>query len=319
MKILITGFSGFVSRHFLTFLEGSGVDVEVLGLARHKPTFAYEDFKHVRCDFRQLDLLDGAGVEHALRSFRPTHILHLAAYSSVGFSWDQPVESFANNTNISLNVMERLRIVGHPCRVLSVGSSEEYGDVLPRDLPLREDAPLRPVSPYAVARVAQEMLSRVYVRGFQQDIVMTRSFNHIGPHQRVSFVVPSLARQLTEIRHCGAAARLVTGDRSVVRDFVDVRDVVRAYFSLLLDGTPGEIYNVCSGRGVQIDEVVSLMQQQLGTQATLEIDPKLVRPNDNQMIVGSNDKIKQAVGWTPRYALEESVSSVLAWARDELS
>jgi GDP-4-dehydro-6-deoxy-D-mannose reductase len=318
MKILITGFSGFVSRHFLTFLEDSGIDVEVLGLARHTPMFVFDKYRHVRCHFQQLDLLDGADVEEALLSFRPTHILHLAAYSSVGFSWQRPVESFANNTNISLNVFERVRNVGLPCRILSVGSSEEYGDVSPRDLPLREEAPLRPVSPYGVARVAQEMLSCVYVHSFQQDIVMTRSFNHIGPHQRAAFVIPSLANQLTAICYRGAEARLLTGDRSVVRDFVDVRDVVRAYFSLLLEGKAGEIYNVCSGRGAQIDEVVSLMQQQLGTQATLQVDPKLVRPNDNQAIVGSNDKIKQAVGWAPRYSLEESVHSVLAWARNEL-
>ncbi|MDB4987522.1 MAG: hypothetical protein JWN04_2700 [Myxococcaceae bacterium] len=318
MRILITGFSGFVSRHFLEYLDSQGEEAVVLGVSRSKPAFTFDAYPKLRCDFRQLDLLDRPSVEAAVVGFEPTHVLHLAAYSSVGFSWQQPVESFANNTNIFLNLLEQVRKLSAPCRVLSVGSSEEYGNVEPGSLPLHEGTPVKPVSPYAVARVAQEMLSNVYVRGYGLDIVMTRSFNHIGPYQRDAFVVPSLAKQLCAIRYSGAAPRLVTGDRTVVRDFVDVRDVVRAYYVLLQKGTTGEIYNVCSGTGVSIEHVLSLMQDELGTAATLESDPRLLRPTENRSVVGSYQKLERELGWRPEINLRESVSRVLRWSKTQL-
>jgi GDP-4-dehydro-6-deoxy-D-mannose reductase len=318
MRILVTGFSGFVSRHFVEYLETNAYNAEVLGISRHQPGLALDRFRHVRCSFRKLDLLDRAGVEEMVSSFRPSHVLHLAAYSSVGFSWQRPVESFANNTNISLNLLEQVRRFCPNCRVLSVGSSEQYGDVERSALPLREGASCRPVSPYGAARVAQEMLSSIYVRGYGLDIVMTRSFNHIGPYQRDVFVVPSLAKQLAKIRYRGAPPRLVTGDRSIVRDFVDVRDVVSAYAALFASGVSGEVYNICSGQGTSIDEVIAMMQQQLGTHAELEVDAALVRPSDNRAIIGSHDKITQTVGWKPTISLGESLASVVTWAQASL-
>jgi GDP-4-dehydro-6-deoxy-D-mannose reductase len=313
MKLLITGFSGFVGRHLLQFLEDNAAEAEVLGVGRSAPTFSFEGLRHIRCAFHQLDLLDKSGVDDVIYGFKPTHIVHLAAYSSVGFSWQKPVESFMNNTNVLLNLLEQVRTRKLRCRVLSVGSSEEYGNVAADAVPIREDAPLRPVSPYAAARVAQEMLSSVYAAGYGLDIVMTRSFNHIGPHQRDVFAIPSLARQLTAIRYRGASPRLVTGDRSVVRDFVDVRDVVRAYFELLHHGQSGEIYNVCSGQGVSIDGVIGLMQELLGTKAALETDSSLLRPSDNRIIVGSNEKLRRAIGWEPKIPLRESLENILEW------
>ena len=313
MKILVTGFSGFVGRHFLDYLEENAVEADLLGVGRSALGFPLDGLRHVRAAYQSLDLLNKGGVDEIIYGFQPTHILHLAAYSSVGFSWQKPVESFMNNTNVLLNLLEQVRTLKLKCRVLSVGSSEEYGNVQAEAVPLREDAVLRPVSPYAAARVAQEMLSRVYAEGYGLDIVMTRSFNHIGPYQRDVFAIPSLARQLTAIRYRGAAPRLVTGDRGVVRDFVDVRDVVRAYHGLLLHGQPGETYNVCGGRGVTIDGVIALMQELLGTRAELVTDPALIRPSENRVIIGSNDKIRQATGWSPRLSLRESLEGILEW------
>jgi GDP-4-dehydro-6-deoxy-D-mannose reductase len=312
-KFLITGVSGFVGRHFLECLEEEGVATEVLGLSRNQPRSPLPSFRYLRSTFVQLDMLDKERLYDAIYQFQPSHILHLASYSSVGFSWQKPVESFRNNTNVLLNLLEQVRELELPCRILSVGSSEQYGNVAVSDLPLREDMPLQPVSPYGVARVAQEQLSSVYVRGYGLDIVMTRSFNHIGTHQREAFVIPSLAKQLTDIRRGIAPSRLSTGNRAIVRDFVDVRDVVRAYMRLLMEGTAGEVYNVCTGVGTSIEEVIGTMQSILGTAATLTTDPKLVRPDDNSAIVGSHAKLKSAVGWQPRHSLQESLRSILAW------
>jgi GDP-4-dehydro-6-deoxy-D-mannose reductase len=310
-RILVTGFSGFVSRYFLAYLESVAADMEVLGVGRSAPDFPLTGFRHIRCSFKTLDLLDKSGVDEVVYNFRPSHVLHLASQSSVGFSWQRPVESFTNNTNIFLNLIEQVRSLGLSCRILSVGSSEEYGNVGPENLPLREEVPLRPVSPYAVARVAQEMLSKVYVDGYGVDVVMTRSFNHFGPHQRDVFVVPSLAKQLTNIARSSAPPRLVTGDRTIIRDFVDVRDVVRAYFDLLLQGDTGEVYNVCTGRGVSIQEVIDLMQRVLGTNVEFETDPRLIRPSDNRAVIGDASKIARSVGWTPRISLETSIEDIL--------
>jgi GDP-4-dehydro-6-deoxy-D-mannose reductase len=319
MKLLITGFSGFVGRHFLECLESHKMDIEVLGVARSFGQLPPAQYRHVRFAHRELDLLDRPEVEDTMATFRPTHVLHLAAYSSVAFSWDRPVASFSNNTNVLLNLLEAVRRLDRSCRVLSVGSSEQYGDVGPTDLPLRESSPLRPISPYGVARVAQEMLSKVYVQGYGLDIVMTRSFNHIGPYQRDAFVVPSIAKQLISIRHSRAEPLIRTGDRAIVRDFVDVRDVVRAYLELLLNGPSGEIYNVCSGEGVRIAEVIEMMRQQVGVELELETDPRLVRPNDNTAIVGCREKIEAATGWVPHIKLSESLSSVLQWWHAKLA
>lgn len=313
MRILVTGVSGFVGQHFLRCLEQQSPGIDVLGISRSLPSFDSREFGRLACAFKQLDMLDKQALAMAMAEFRPSHVLHLAAYSSVGFSWQHPVESFANNTNILLNLLEAIRALKLGCRVVSVGSSEEYGNVEATQTPLREDASLRPVSPYGVARVAQEMLSHVYVDGYGLDIVMTRSFNHIGAHQRDAFVISSFAKQLVGIQSHGAPPRVVTGDRTIVRDFVDVRDVVRAYLELLLHGRKGEIYNICSGQGVSIQTVLDLMQDILGTSAALETDTRLVRPNDNRVIVGSSDKIRECLGWKPTIELRDSLETILEW------
>jgi GDP-4-dehydro-6-deoxy-D-mannose reductase len=313
MRILITGASGFVSRHLLEYLDVIEPHAQVLGVSRTVPAFSTDHLRTLQCDFQQLDMLDKERVTEVLHGFQPDFIVHLAAYSSVGYSWQKPVESFANNTNIFLNLLDQVRALGLRCRILSVGSSEEYGDVDPASLPLREETTLRPVSPYAVARVSQEMLSRVYVRGYGLDIVMTRSFNHTGPFQKDVFVVPSLAKQLVAISRGEAPRCLRTGDRTIVRDFVDVRDVVRAYHCLLTKGQRGEVYNVCTGQGTSIGEIIAIMQEMLGTDATLETDERLLRPEDNRTIIGSNEKIARATGWTAEVPLRASLSGVVDW------
>jgi GDP-4-dehydro-6-deoxy-D-mannose reductase len=317
MRILVTGFSGFVGSHFLEHLAVRDVDAEVVGISRTALPSHDGLPPHVRFRQSAVNMLDKAAIGEVLSSFRPTHVLHLAAYSSVGFSWQHPVESFTNNTNIFLNLLDQVRSLELDCRVLSVGSSEEYGPVRSEMLPLREDAALNPISPYAVARVAQELLSNVYVRGFGLDLIMTRSFNHIGARQREQFVVPSLAKQFVSMRASGQG-RLTTGDREIVRDFVDVRDVVRAYFELLTRGTSGQIYNVCSGRGVSIDSVIARMQAQLGTNIELHTDPALVRPAENPVVIGSYEKLERELGWRPQIDLDESLRWILDWWQERL-
>jgi len=318
-KYLITGFSGFVSWHFLQHLEFLEVPVQVFGVDLLGPDFDYTHFKYAGCRFEKIDLLDKNQVDNLLYQFQPDYILHLASYSSVAFSWKDPVTSYRNNTNIFLNLLEQVRNLGMECRVLSVGSSEEYGNVSEADIPLIEERPLDPVSPYGAARVSQERLSKIYVDGFGLDIVMTRSFNHIGPRQRETFAVASFARQLVAMAKSGMKeGELSAGDVAIVRDFLDVRDVVRAYYLLFERGQKGSVYNVCGGRGVSLLEIIRKLAAIIDININVVKKENLIRPLDNRIIVGSNEKIRRETGWEPRIPLSRSLEDIVSYWQGEL-
>ena len=304
----ITGAAGFVAPHFLRLLQQREPEAQVVGVDLEPPAWSGKGVSTLA-----MNLLDRPQVEAALKQFRPTRVLHLASVSSVAVSWKSPVESFQNNTNIFLHLLEGLRKLEIPARVLSVGSSEEYGQVRLESLPLTEEHPLHPGSPYGVARVAQEQLSQVFAEGYGQDIVMTRSFNHLGPGQKAQFVVSSFAKQIAEAQRQGLKnLTLRVGNTRVVRDFLDVRDVVRAYHLLFEGGASGEVYNVCSGVGRSLDEVLEQMAKIVGLELTIETDPNLLRPNELMEIVGSSRKIRDAVGWAPALPFEASLRDLIA-------
>jgi len=312
-KYLVTGFSGFVAKHFLDFLDEQNVAAHVLGVDMNQPEFNIQKHQHVRCSFEQTNLLNKDQVDNIIYQFQPDYILHLASFSSVAFSWKNPVASFSNNTNIFLNLLEQVRGLNLDCRILSIGSSEEYGNVKEADMPLHEDHTLNPISPYAVARVSQEMLSKIYVEGYRMDIVMTRSFNHIGPGQKDLFVISSFAKQLVDLSRRGADKELITGDTSIIRDFVDVRDVVRAYCLLFKKGKKGEVYNICSGKGTSLKELIEKMAAILNIEITPRVNESLIRPNDNRIIIGSNEKIKKDTGWHTEISLEKSLKDIISY------
>lgn len=310
-KYLITGFSGFVGQHFIEYLESNEKNCLVKGLDISNPDFEFDHYKNVQISFEKINLLSKDKVEYIIHEFQPNYILHLASYSSVAFSWKEPILSFQNNTNIYLNLLEAVRKLNLSTRILSVGSSEEYGDVKESDLPLTEDHPLKPVSPYAVARVSQELLSQIYTNGYDLDIIMTRSFNHIGPFQKDIFVVSSFVKQLLEISNTAEKkGDLITGDINIVRDFTDVRDVVSAYYLLLNKGEKGEVYNVCSGFGISLANIIQIISKYLDVEVIIKVDPKRIRPQDNKLIVGSNKKLKD-LGWNQKYLLEDTLKDLI--------
>lgn len=319
-RILITGIAGFVGKHLLHYLSQIpglnilGIDMQQLKDVPAGPTGAPYSYLTV-------DMLDSQALFQAVAAFRPEGIIHLASSSSVAYSWQEPVASFRNNTNIFLNLADVVRSLGLKCRILSVGSSEEYGIVDNKDLPLREDAPVNPVSPYAVARVTQDLLSRVYVNGYGQDIIITRSFNHTGPGQSTRFFIPSAASQIMHQKNEKKNGPLIirAGDMSIIRDFTDVRDVVRAYWLLMNEGRTGQVYNVCSGNGFSLKEVIDMMARIAGTEVRVETDFKLIRPADNPVIIGSNKKIHHETGWKPEIPLEQSLKDVLDDAGNHLN
>lgn len=316
-RYLITGFSGFVSRHFLDYLENNNINAQILGIDIHEMDFDISDYRNISCQFEKVDLLNKLEVERIIHQFKPDYVLHLASFSSVALSWKKPVESFTNNTNIFLNLIDSIRLADFKCRILSIGSSEEYGNMESIDSHLMEEHTLKPISPYAVARVSQEMLSKVYVDSYNMDIIMTRSFNHIGTHQKEMFVIPSFARQLIALKNNGSERKeLTTGDTSIIRDFIDVRAVVEAYYLLFKKGKKGQIYNICSGFGTSLNDVIQKMAAILNIHVTQKIDPNLVRPNDNKVIIGSNKKIKNDTGWENRFVLEQSLKDIIEYYQE---
>ncbi|HTL32208.1 MAG TPA: GDP-mannose 4,6-dehydratase [Kofleriaceae bacterium] len=312
MKYVITGCFGFVGRYLVEAISHAEPDAAIVGVDRSAPP---EDFPKI-ARAATFDLLDLAQLTAVIREEQPDRLVHLASLSSVGRSWHEPVQSFTNNTNIFLDAIECVRLQSPKTRVLSIGSSEQYGLVKQADLPLRETTQQRPLSPYAVARVAQEHLGDVYVRGYGLDLVATRSFNHVGARQSPQFVISALAKQFADVSR-GRASVIKVGTTSVVRDFLDVRDVVSAYLALLANGARGEVYNICSGRGVSIADVIGILADIARVKPTLETDPQLVRPVENEVVIGDHGKITAAVGWRPTITLETALQDVYDYWRDQ--
>ena len=312
-KILITGFSGFVSRHFIHFLYENKICMEVYGIDICEPKFDYKIYSDIlHIEFNKINMLNIDELRSFFVDYVPDYILHLASFSSVAYSWKSPAQSFSNNTNIFLNLVSTVKEFNRNCRILSVGSSEEYGNVDESDLPIKESQKLRPISPYAVARVAQEMLSNVYVESYHLDIIMSRSFNHIGPWQDNRFVVPGFIERVLELEQSGKSEGIIeTGDISIVRDFVDVRDVVRAYYTLLMHGKSGEIYNFCSGRGISLRDIIKIISNETGIKICTRVNPEYIRLNDNKIIIGSPNKMNNELGWNSVIPIEQTIHDMV--------
>ena len=305
-KILITGFSGFVGQHLLSHLLALNNDAVIIGIDMNDPLFVFP--KSVQ--FKKINLLDEENVNELIRDVGPDVIIHLASFSKVSESWLNPISSFKNNTNIFLNIIEAVRKNGLNTKFLSIGSSEEYGIVDATAVPLREENALNPNSPYSVARVSQEWMSKVYAKGYNMKVIITRSFNHYGLFQHDNFVIPSMVRQLCEIKNKNEKSSLSVGNIDVIRDFIHVSDVVKAYSLLLNKGISGEVYNICTGRGISLREVIRIISNKLNIKPEIIINKDLYRPNDNPIIIGDNKKLFQ-LGWKPEISLEQGLDEMI--------
>jgi GDP-4-dehydro-6-deoxy-D-mannose reductase len=257
--------------------------------------------------------MDMESFKTLLLSYRPTHIAHFASVSSVSQSWEKPLESFANNTNIFLNIVESVRKLGLSPRILSVGSSEEYGNYPRQALPLKEYYQLRPGNPYAIARVAQEMISKLYAESYGLEIMMTRSFNHIGPGQREVFAIPSFICQMSKAK-IEKRTTILVGNIDIVRDFLDVRDVVDAYYKILFFGRKADVYNVCRGIGYTLREIIQQIAAIMDFSPELVVDATKIRPTDNEIIIGDPSKLMGELNWRPAIPIETSLRQTIAAA-----
>ena len=256
MRVLITGITGFVGSHMAEHALSQGA--EVFGISRGQSTA--ENIEHLRgrITLIESDLRDDASVRSLVARSSPDYVVHLAAQSVVGASWQAPAETLADNILSQVNLLEAIRSLAVPPRFLCVGSSEEYGMVYEEELPIRETNPLRPLSPYAVSKVTQDVMGYQYFKSYGLPIVRTRAFSHEGPRRGDVFMTSNFAKQVAEIEAGRREPVVRVGDLKPRRDFSDVRDVVRGYWLLLERGEPGEVYNLCSGRAWSIQQVLEL-------------------------------------------------------------
>ena len=310
MRVLITGFTGFVGSHLADYLVARG-DVEVFGVHRWRSRMDNVQHLRDRVQLVECDLRDASAVRRVLHEVRPDRIFHLAAQSYVPTSWIVPGETLSGNVMGQLNLYEAIRELGLPARVHIAGSSEEYGLVLPEEVPIREENPLRPLSPYGVSKVAQDMLAYQYWQSYRLHSVRTRGFNHTGPRRGEVFVTSNFARQVAEIEKGLREPIVRVGNLESVRDFTDVRDMVRANWLALEQGAPGDVYNVCSGRGYTARQVLEILLGLAQVRVEVQEDPARMRPSDVTLLVGDCSKFRNVTGWQPTIPFEVTLKDLL--------
>jgi GDP-4-dehydro-6-deoxy-D-mannose reductase len=296
MRALITGGKGFVGQWLAANLKDAGDDVVAIDV--------------------ETDISDGPALRQAVADAAPEAIYHLAAMTHVGESWENPSQVLKVNVLGTAELLAAARALPTSATVLVVSSAEVYGVVSPAQLPLGENTPTAPATPYAASKLAAEAVALQAWRGYGQPVIVVRPFNHIGPGQSPNFAVPALAKRIVEARKSGARS-LRVGTLTTRRDFTDVRDVVVAYRSLILQGVPGTTYNVCSGRDVAISDVAEQLLALAHAGLELVIDPELVRPVDVPVLRGDASRLHAATGWLPSIPLATTLADVLAsWESD---
>lgn len=317
MRVLITGITGMAGSHLADYCL-TLPNVEVFGIRRWRSRV--ENIEHLEDRIRVLegDLNDASSMRLVIREVKPDRIFHLAAQSFVPTSWRAPVETLTINVIGQVNLFEAIRSEGVDPRVHVAGSSEEYGHVEPDQVPIRETNVLRPLSPYAVSKVAQEMLAIQYHYSYGLKSVVTRAFNHEGPRRGEVFVTSSFAKQVAEIELGRRKPIIKVGDLSSVRDWTDVRDMVRAYWLALEKGTFGEVYNIASGRRRTVKEMLDILLSYTREKIAVERDPSRLRPSDVTLLVGDASKFRALTGWEPTIALEQTLEDTLNYWRARL-
>ena len=314
MQLLITGITGFVGSYMAEHALAQGV--QVFGSIRWRSKTDNIDHLRSKITLIDSDLRDLSSVRALLEAATPTHVIHLAAQSFVHASWRSPAETLSTNILGQVNLLEGLRGLKMSPRFLVVGSSEEYGLVEEDELPIKETNPLRPLSPYAVSKVGQDLMGYQYWKSYGLPIVRSRAFNHEGPRRGDVFLTSNVARQVAEIAPGLRDPVIHVGDLTPRRDYSDVRDIVRGYWALLERGEPGEVYNLCSGRSWAIRQVLDLLLEQARVKSIrVETDPARLRPSDVPVLEGDPSKIEKATGWKVEIPFERTLKDLLAYWR----
>ncbi len=319
MRALITGITGFAGSHLAEYLLAEHPGVEVFGTYRWRSRM--DNIEHLRSKVKLLeaDLRDYTSMHAALERSRPDFIFHLAAQSFVPSSWTAPNETLTTNVSGQTNLFEAIRALKLDPVVQIACSSEQYGLVLPDEVPIKETNPLRPLSPYAVSKVAQDYLGYQYFQSYGLKAVRTRGFNHTGPRRGQVFVTSNFCSQVAAIELGLQEPVIRVGNIEAIRDFTDVRDMVRAYWLAVNHGKPGEVYNIATGHGIRISEMLDRVIALANVEVKIEVDPERLRPSDVEILIGDSSKFRADTGWEPRIPFDQTLRDLLAYWRETLA
>lgn len=301
MKALITGSQGFVGRRLAAELSVNGYDVCGIDIVKDENTAS-------------IDLLDRQALRRYIRETKPDIIFHLAAQASVPMSWIEPQKTFEINVTGTINLLETVIEEKIICRIVVVGSSDQYG-VTGAAGAISESMAQSPQNPYAASKKAQEEITLVFAKAYSLNVCLTRSFNHSGPGQRLGFLIPDLCNEMVQVER-GMKSCLMLGNLEAVRDFTDVRDVVRAYRLIGEKGVSGEVYNVGSGVGRRVQTVLDMIVDMASCKIPIQIDTERMRVSDTPILVCDNSKLREHTGWEPLLPFEQTLQEVLEYYRN---
>lgn len=318
MRVLVTGVTGFVGGHLAEHLIEGGDLVVGLSASGRWPAELAHLSQNVRIE--QCDLADATESDLAdlIGRKQPEVIYHLAAQANPQASVSDPRGTWALNLGGTLNLLEAVKASGLKPRVVIVGSGVCYGNPAPEFMPVSESCPLRPNNPYSASKGAADLLGVQHFLSYGTDVVMARPFNHAGPRQSSNYVLSALARQVAEV-DAGKKPRVEVGNLDIVRDFTDVRDVVRGYRLLAEKGAPGEIYNLGTGRGTKLSDALATLAAMAGRHVEVYVDPARVRPVDQPLLVADPSKLRAATGWEPRFSIDQTLADMLGYWREAVA
>jgi len=317
-KVLITGISGQTGSHLADYILENQQNWEVHGTVRYRSDLRNIEHCINKLKLHDCELRDAHNVDKVISRVKPDRVFHLAATSFVRSSWDQPVDIITNNVTSQINLFESLLKYAPAAKIHLACSSEQYGEVHEDEIPITENNPLRPISPYAVSKCAQENLGFQYYKSYNLHTIITRTYNHTGARRGDLFVESSFSKQVAMIEANLQEPIIYHGNLNSVRDYTDARDIAAAYWLAIEHCDPGEPYNICSNKRITIGELLDLLIGLSVYEGKIEkrTDPTRLRPSDVTLLYGDSTKFNQATRWKPRYSLKETMGDLLdAWRR----
>ncbi len=315
-KALITGITGFAGSHLAELLLKEGY--EVYGTTRPRSKTDNIDGIKNKLKLQDADMMDSHSLYSIFVDVKPDYVFHLAAQSFVQTSWASPATTMEMNVVGSVHLFEAIRRAQINPVIQIACSSEEYGLVKPDEIPIKETNPLRPLSPYAVSKVAMDYLGYQYFQSYKMRIIRTRGFNHTGPRRGEVFVTSNFARQIAEIEKGKREPIIEVGNLEAKRDWTDVRDMVKAYLLAVQKGESGEVYNICSGKAVRIGDMLDMLLKMSKVKVKIKEDPARLRPSDVTILLGDPGKFKKATGWEPKIPFEKTIEDLLNYWRERV-
>ncbi|CEG13855.1 GDP-6-deoxy-D-mannose reductase [groundwater metagenome] len=315
MKVLIIGSTGFAGMYLLNELKEYD-KFDIYGTYYHSSS---QNFKIVEKNIKlfKCDITNYQSIEKIIKKIKPDILFHFGAYVTVAKSFDEVDKIFETNVLGTVNVMESIKKNCKDSKVLISGSNEVYGEVKQDEMPIKESQTLNPMNPYGISKATQEMLGSYYFKVFRIETYLTRTFHYMGPSQPLGFVAPDFAKQVVDVER-GIREYITVGNLDAKRDFLDIRDVVRAYVDIITNGKPGKIYNVCRGKSISIQEIFNiLIKNSNNKNIKIKIDSAKLRPSDVPNFVGDNSRLMNDTGWEPEIKIEKTLKDIIKFWRNQ--